>query len=200
MKTLILEKSTELFLNLGFKSVTMDDIASELGISKKTIYQHYANKSVLVEAVSYYLFDKICSGISAIHEENLNPIEELYRIKRFVMSNLKNEKSLPHYQMKRYYPRLFDHLMQKQLQVMHKSVLENLQRGVDQQIYRPDLDVEFTSRLYLMGMSGIKNFEIFPVDKFSMEYLTESYLEYHLRAIVTESGMDILRAIINDKN
>ena len=62
-------KSTELFLNLGFKSVTMDDIANEMGISKKTIYQHFENKTKLVEAATFNLFDIICDGIDCICED-----------------------------------------------------------------------------------------------------------------------------------
>ena len=66
MKTSIIIKSTELFLSLGFKSVTMDDIATELGISKKTIYQHFDNKTKLVEAVTWSIFENISVGIEAI--------------------------------------------------------------------------------------------------------------------------------------
>ena len=66
MKEKIIQKSTELFLTLGFKSVTMDDIASEMGISKKTIYVHFKNKTKLVEAVTFYLFATICTGIDSI--------------------------------------------------------------------------------------------------------------------------------------
>ena len=61
MRETILNKATELFLDLGFKSVTMDDIATEMGISKKTIYTHFKNKSVLVKASTEILFLRICS-------------------------------------------------------------------------------------------------------------------------------------------
>jgi len=89
MREKIINKSAELFLNLGFKSVTMDDIAQEMGISKKTIYVHFSNKTKLVEAVTFGLFDTICNGIDHICEHAPNPIEELYSIKMFVMQHLK---------------------------------------------------------------------------------------------------------------
>ena len=88
MRDKIIHKSTELFLTLGFKSVTMDDIANELGISKKTIYVHFSNKTKLVEAVTFHLFDTICDGIDDICDNAPNPIEELYSIKMFVMQHL----------------------------------------------------------------------------------------------------------------
>ena len=58
MKDKIIEKSNELFLNLGFKSVTMDEIANSLGISKKTLYKHFGNKTALIDAVTHHMFDK----------------------------------------------------------------------------------------------------------------------------------------------
>jgi len=102
MKQKIIVKSSELFLTLGFKSVTMDDIATALGISKKTIYVHFANKTKLVESVTFSLFENICNGIDSICDNSKNPIEELYHIKMFVMKYLKGEKSSPQYQLKKY--------------------------------------------------------------------------------------------------
>src|SRR5690606_27605255 len=90
MKDKILDKAAEMFLNLGFKSVTMDDIAIELGISKKTIYQHFTTKNDLVESVTFYVFESINNGISSIREASDNPIEELFQVKKFVSDYLKD--------------------------------------------------------------------------------------------------------------
>jgi AcrR family transcriptional regulator len=197
MKEQIVNKSAELFLNLGFKSVTMDDIASEMGISKKTIYVHFTNKTKLVEAVTFHLFDTICNGIDHICNTAINPIEELYSIKMFVMQHLKNEKTSPQYQLKKYYPQIHSVLKFKQFEKMHKSVEESLKHGVNTGVFRSSIDVDFISRMYFTGMTGIKDNMFFPPTHFQMEYLMESYLEYHLRAIVTEKGMTILNNFIN---
>ena len=98
MKEKILTTATNMFLDLGFKSVTMDDISNELGISKKTVYTHFKNKITLVEEVCFHLFETICSGINNICNKQNNSIEELFEIKTFVMEHLKNEKSSPQYQ------------------------------------------------------------------------------------------------------
>ncbi len=105
MKIKILEKATDMFLNYGFKSVTMDDIANKMGISKKTIYAHYVNKTKLVEDCTMHLFDTISQGIDHICSLGKNPIEELYEIKKFAMVHLKDEKSSPQYQLQKYYPK-----------------------------------------------------------------------------------------------
>ncbi len=201
MRDKIILKSAELFLNLGFKSVTMDDIANEMGISKKTIYVHFENKTKLVEAVTFSLFDTICEGIDHICDASNNPIEELYDIKMFVMNHLKNEKTSPQYQLKKYYPQIFEVLRIKQFEKMHDSVKDSLQKGVDTSLFRPNIDVDFISRMYFNGMTGIKDESIFPQKIYNMEYLMESYLEYHLRAIVTEKGFKILNQfIINNQS
>jgi len=197
MKQKIILKSTELFLSFGFKSVTMDDIANELGISKKTIYVHFANKTKLVEAVTFVLFETICNGIDGICDASKNPIEELYDIKMYVMNHLKNEKTSPQYQLKKYYPQIHDALRVKQFDLMYESVKESLQKGVDTTLFRENIDVDFIARMYFNGMTGIKDVSIFPQDIFTMDYLMESYLEYHLRAIVTNNGMKILNNFIN---
>ena len=196
MREKIIHKSAELFLNLGFKSVTMDDIAQEMGISKKTIYVHFSNKTKLVEAVTFELFDTICNGIDCICEKTPNPIEELYSIKMFVMQHLKNEKTSPQYQLKKYYPQIHNQLKFKQFEKMHSSVQESLQQGVDTGVFRDSIDVGFISRMYFTGMTGIKDNMFFPPEDYTMDYLMESYLEYHLRAIVTEKGFQVLNKII----
>mgnify|MGYP000232550865 FL=1 len=81
MKDQILIKATDMFLTLGYKSVTMDDIAAEMGISKKTIYQHFGNKDELVNESTLHLFETISYGIDEICGLDKNPIEELFLIK-----------------------------------------------------------------------------------------------------------------------
>jgi len=199
MKDKILERSAELFLNLGFKSVTMDDIAQELGVSKKTIYNHFKNKTELVEGVTSSIFEHVSVGINHICSQDQNPIEELYEIKRFSMQYLKNEKTSPQYQLNKYYPKIYASLKQKQFDLMQDCVGRNLKTGIEVGMYRKNLDVDFVSRIYFHGILGIKDIELFPLQKFSMNELLELYLEYHLRGICTDAGIEKMNQIINNK-
>jgi len=192
MKEKILIGATDLFLNYGFKSVTMDDIANKLGISKKTIYQHFGNKTKLVEATTLRLFGLISEGINCICDLQKNPIEEIYNIKQFVMEHLKDEKSSPQYQLQKYYPRIFKSLKEKQFCVMQDCVAENLRRGVKLEIYRDTIHIDFISRIYFNAMMVIKDKDLFPEDKFPIAMLMNNYLEYHLRGICTPKGLNIL--------
>ena len=113
MREKILSNAAELFLNYGFKSITMDDISNHIGISKKTIYQHFENKTTLVEAVTMFVFENISCGINDICNSKKNPIEEIYDIKQFVMEHLKDEKSSPAFQLQKYYRKSFNTLKKK---------------------------------------------------------------------------------------
>ncbi len=197
MREKILHKATEMFLTLGFKSVTMDDLANEMGISKKTIYSHFENKTRLVEESTMDMFWFISNGIDEIIALTKNPIEELYEIKKFVMVHLKNEKSSPQYQLQKYYPKIHEALKRKQFEVMQDCIKDNVKRGMEMGIYRDNLNVEFISRIYFSGVTSIKDNNIFPLQIFSMAQLMDDYLEYHLRGITTVKGREIINSIIN---
>lgn len=197
MKEKILHKATDMYLNLGFKSVTMDDLAHEMGISKKTIYANYENKTQLVEDCTNYLFEVISTGIDHICSLGKNPIEELYAIKKFAMSHLKHEKSSPQYQLQKYYPKIYTRIKKKQFEMMHECVMGNVAHGIEQGIYRANLNMEFISRIYFSGVTSIKDHNLFPAEKFPTSALEDDFLEYHLRGIVTPKGRKILNEIIN---
>jgi AcrR family transcriptional regulator len=200
MREKILEKAADLFLTYGFKSVTMDDIANKLGISKKTIYTHFENKTTLVKNVTLYLFEIINTGIDEICSSQQNPIEELFNIKSFVLQNLKDEKSSPQYQLQKYYPKIYQSLRVKQLKTMKECVRDNIERGIASEVYRKELDKEFITNIYFMGVMGIKDPEVFPPEHFNMRDLMENHLEYHIRAIATPKGLETLTTILNSQN
>ena len=196
MKEKILHKAEELFLTYGFKSVTMDDIANQMGISKKTIYAHFKNKTQLVKESTLNIFENISKGIDCICTLNKNPIEELFEIKSFIMKQLKGEKTSPQYQLSKYYPEIHNSLKKKQFELMQDCVTDNITKGVTQGLYRTNLNIEFVSRIYFVGVTGIKDEELFPTEKFPKQQLVENYLEYHLRGIVTKKGLLKLNQII----
>ena len=198
MKDQILDKATDMFLTHGFKSVTMDDIASEMGISKKTIYQHFSNKDTLVKASTTNLFEKISCGIDEIILADKDPIEELFAIKDFVMKNLKDESASPIYQLQKYYPKIHKSLMLKQFDKMGSCVVDNLEKGIQLGLFREELNKELIARFYFSGMSSIKDAELFNPEHFTTKEVQLNYLEYHLRGICTTKGIEQLTKIITN--
>jgi len=194
----ILKKAIDLFINFGFKSVTMDDIASEMHISKKTIYSHFNNKTKLVEAATFCVFETISNEINCICEMQKNPIEELYEIKKSVMLHLKNEKTSTHYQLCKYYPEINESLKKKQFELMQACVVNNFERGIEMGLYRTNLNEEFVSRIYFLGITGIKDENLFPTNVFTKTKIMDNFLEYHLRGIITKEGLYTLNTIIKN--
>ncbi|HKJ48842.1 MAG TPA: TetR/AcrR family transcriptional regulator [Christiangramia sp.] len=199
MRDKILNTATEMFLQYGFKSVTMDDIAENMGISKKTIYAHYSTKNKLVQASGSHLLKTISLGIDEIRSKNLNPVIENFEIKQFVNQHLKGEKTSPHFQLKKYYPKVFDKLIEEQFEVLENCVGDNISRGIDLGYYRKQINVPFVCRIHFVGMMGVKDKEVFPLEQFSEQDLTEEFLNYHLRAICSPKGIKTLEEYINNE-
>ena len=200
MKEKIIQKAAEMFINLGFKSVTMDDIAKEMGISKKTIYTHFNNKTELIKETVLSVFHSITCGIDHIMSLDKNPIEELYEMKKFTMLQLKNEKASPQYQLQKYYPEIYAMIKEMKFENMNQCTVDNLKRGVEGGYYRKNINIDFISRIYFLALSEINNETIFPTHQFPKIMIMEDYLEYHLRGIVTDKGKEILNQFINTKN
>lgn len=200
MKDKILHTATELFLNQGFKSITMDDIAREMGMSKKTIYSHYSNKEAVVTASAEHLFSSICGGIDHICARKANPIEEMYDIKRYVLEHLKGERTSPMYQLQKYYPKIHQAMRKGQYDYMQTCVTDNLERGIEQGLFISDINVQFVARIYFIGITGIKDETIFSQAQFPISDLHDMYLEYHIRGIVTPKGRKILNQLIQSNH
>lgn len=200
MRAQILEKASEMFLEYGFKSVTMDDLANELSVSKKTIYEYFDNKTHLVEEVAMYVRTQIHEEIDHIMQQKFDPIQELFEIKRMVLRRLKDEKTSPQYQMQKYYPAIFNKLKDSQVCKMDDCCTQNLARGIELNLYRSDLNPVFITRLYISGMMNLKNEELFEVTELSPKHLYEEFLRYHLRSIVTKKGLQRLIEIETQLN
>lgn len=195
-KELIITGSLEMFLAHGFKSVTMDEIAGKMGMSKKTLYTHFKNKSELVAAASLHMCNYMCNGVQQIAmSDDRDPIEELYEIKSYVMRELKGNNSSSIYQLQKYYPEIHKLVSKQMYDVMDNSIYRNVERGIELGLYRNKIDKTFVARMYFIGLQGIKDLSVFPVDQFPQDKLYDQYLEYHLLGIVTPAGRKILNQL-----
>ncbi len=192
MKESILEKAMEMYIKLGFKGVTLDDIAQEMSISKKTIYQHFANRNELIEAVAKKIMTEIKCDIDTLSQGQMDPMEEMFVIRRYLRKTLEGKFQLPIYQLNKFFPEIAQKLKRDQFGKMYESVMDNLSRGIKAGFYRPEIDTEFITRIYFAGVTGTKDTDLFPEDDFNIHTVTKMYMEYHLRAICTAKGLDLL--------
>ena len=198
MKEAIEEKATILFFQRGFKNVTMDDLAMSMGISKKTLYSHFENKLDLVQRCAQRIFDQACLEIENVKQDAEHPIQELYSVKSLVLKYFANETTSPIYQLQKYYPEVYNHIKNQEYDRMGGLVKSSLEEGMASNLFRDNIDVDFVSRLYLIGIGGLRDIDFFPPSKYQIKQVIENYLEYHLRAIVTPKGLEILNQFIGN--
>jgi AcrR family transcriptional regulator len=186
MKDKIISKATDLFLKLGFKSVTMDDIASEMCISKKTIYKFFCNKEILIEASTEIVHKAIHESINTIVSKNYNAIEENFEIKKMFKELFKTGENSPAYQLKKHYPEIFDTVMSRETSECNTLFKKNIEKGIQQGLYRENLDIDIYVSFYyrlIFSIHGTTSSE-----KESQKLELEA-LEYHTRAMATASGI-----------
>lgn len=186
MKDKIIKKATDMFLKLGFKSVTMDDIACEMCISKKTIYKYFSNKEVLIEEGTTKIQEEIKGKIETIQVNQFNAIEENFEIKKMFIEMFKTSDKSPIYQLKKHYPEIHERAKQNQINQCVAMFKNNIENGIEQGLYRKEIDVETYVKFYYELIFYINENNQYERE---IEILESHALEYHLRAMATKNGI-----------
>ena len=188
----ILNISKVLFKKFGFKSVTMDDIARELGMSKKTIYNHFSNKKELVSRSIDLYIEAEGQSICCINDKDVDAVYEMFLIAGHVRQVFKEIGTRTMYDLNKYYKESALKLHQFMTDNIYNSITDNLTKGIKDGLYREDVPIGIIARFYVAKAQIIKDDAIFPRDKFSKDLVVDTLLEYHLRAIVTPKGAKLI--------
>ena len=195
MKDKILQKSTDMFLRLGFKSITMDDIACEMCISKKTIYKYFSNKDLLIEESVQMVHKEVHETITKIVSQNFNAIEENFEIRRMFKEMFKSAESSPIYQLKKHYPEIYEKVLRMQVSVCEECFRDNIIKGINEGLYRKELDIENYVKFYYTLIFNINENTMLEKDAQELELKA---LEYHIRAMATLTGIkELEKQILN---
>ncbi len=188
----ILERVRDLYYRYGIKSVTMDDVARELGMSKKTLYQHVKDKHELVEKVLKREVYKRECDMEALSGKTLNAIEEILEVNRQI--NIMNREHNPSmdYDLKKYYPELYRELHEVRRERMYKSILENLKKGQKEGLYREELDEEIIAKLQVIRFECMANAEVFTKEEIMTPHFFNEMFTFYIRGIANEKGIKFL--------
>jgi AcrR family transcriptional regulator len=186
VKEKIIQIATDMFLKIGFKTVTMDDIANEMGISKKTIYKYFANKELLIEEGTDKVQNEIKSSIDAIIAQNKNAIEENFEIRKMFQEMFGNLDTSPVYQLKKHYPEIHSKTLNRQFEECMEMFSENIKKGISEKLYRNDIKIDTCVKFYFGILMNINEKNISEKDIQQLEF---EAMEYHIRAIATEKGL-----------
>jgi TetR/AcrR family transcriptional regulator, cholesterol catabolism regulator len=188
----ILLKARDLYMKYGIKSITMDDVARELSISKKTLYQYVIDKDDLVGKFIDYEIEVRQEQICKCFSSGYNAIEELFEISGFMNKLMRELNPATEHDLKKYYPHHYQKTVKTRRERMYSYILLNLQKGKEEGLYRPDLDEEVIAKLYLSRSENTHFNELFTVEEFTSLKLFTELLAYHVRGIATEKGIFIL--------
>jgi AcrR family transcriptional regulator len=184
----ILTTAFTLFTKYGIRNVSMDDIAREMGISKKTLYQHIDNKAELLYKTMNMHFEQECSATNQIFTENGNAIDEMLDIAVHVSRQLSSINPITAYEIKKYYPDCWTLFEQHRTQFIGSSILNNLHKGIEQGMYRNNLKPDLVVRFYLSLIENIIDPNLTEGNYAPLNIFFE-LITYHLHAITTTSGL-----------
>ncbi len=197
MREKIVIKAKEMFLKLGFKSITMDDIAFEMGISKKTIYKYFSNKELLIEESIQMVHAEVAETIESIVAKNHNAIEENFEIRRMFKEMFKYSETSPVYQLKKHYPEVYQRVVGNQIEICQGCFRDNIFKGISEGLYLENIDVENYVKFYYTLILSISENTALEKEVSNLEQIA---LEYHIRAMATLSGItELEKQLKNNK-
>jgi AcrR family transcriptional regulator len=195
IKNKLLNRTYDLYMRYGIKSVSMDDIAKSLGMSKKTIYTYIKNKDDLVHQVITKHLSEDEAEIKGIVASAHNAIEEMIEISRHTLSFLRNMKPSVIYDLKKYHPESWKLIDEKHFQHVHDVISNNIRRGITEGLYREDINPGIIATFYARVTEIVVDESIFPLKEFRHHELFISHVNYHMRGIVNEKGKTMFKEI-----
>lgn len=189
-----LRRIAELFMRLGIKSLTMDDVARELGISKKTLYQFVENKDDLVKKVIESHLTEECSRSEELSQMAKDALDEMLIVIQANIGDMQRMKANIVFELQKYHRDAWDLLQEYQRGFMYKVVRNNLERGIREGFYRNDFDVDITAKLHLAQSFAIFDETWFPKPPYSSEALFKETMILYLHSIISEKGRQALKA------
>jgi AcrR family transcriptional regulator len=195
----ILTRAMELFQRFGLRAVNMDDVSRELAMSKKTLYTLFSNKSDLVDQAAKYLFavkSKQFIEQASIFE---NAIDELFEVQRIQQEVLKNYGTRLLFPLKKYHPETYDWVMHARRTMMIQATTKNLERGIQQKLFREDLQIAHVALIRYNTMVGIMEDPDMGDDPGPRGELLHYSLLMHIRSIATAQGLAYLQELQSPK-
>ncbi|MCX6193182.1 MAG: TetR/AcrR family transcriptional regulator [Cytophagales bacterium] len=200
MKSRILEKGTELFFRYGVKTVTMDAIASELGISKKTIYQHFPDKDTMVFDVVKSFIEQDNAKWEELDRLYSNVIEKIF--KSFEMTKDLFTQMNPRllYEIQKYFPNAYQLFAEHGEKCIHENLIADFKKGAQFGFFRNDIDFELLARLRMAEVNLAFNPDFYPNNKLPLFETQLVLMDIFMRGILTEKGLTLYTSYQNNLN
>ncbi|RYG27956.1 MAG: TetR/AcrR family transcriptional regulator [Chitinophagaceae bacterium] len=192
-KERILVKAEELFLQFGIRSVSMDDIANSLGMSKKTVYQYYADKDELVDAVIDSHISEI--EMECLHcKENANDaVHEIFLTLEHIAEELNNMNPMLLYDLEKFHFKAYQRFKQYKDKFLAAIIRKNIEWGISQELYRPEINIDVITKFRLESIMIPFNVSVFPPGKYNLAALSEEIIQHFTYGLVTIKGHKLIQ-------
>lgn len=194
-----LEQALLVYMRLGIKSITMDELARQLGMSKKTIYTFVKDKNDLVEQCIQLAQKGEECEIMEISKSQENAIDELLTIGELVATRLRNVHPSIFFDLQKYHPKAYNMMNCHRDELIIQSVVSNFKKGKQQELYRDNLDENIIAKMYLSFIDLLFRGEVFPSTQYSFIQVYTEYFRYHIRGIASDKGLTYLQKIMKTK-
>ncbi|MEX2483856.1 MAG: TetR/AcrR family transcriptional regulator [Brumimicrobium sp.] len=188
----IINKSALLFLKNGIKSVTMDDLAKELGVSKKTIYKYFDDKNDLVTKIVEIKTSLDRQACKEARCDSENAIDALFKISEFVSEMMQNVHSSVFFDLQKYHRDAWEVMEEHKLNFVKSQIKENIERGQEEGLYIPTLNSEVISSIYISTMNGLFDGFTFDLSKFQFKTIFDEIIYFQIRGIANDRGLKYL--------
>lgn len=192
-KERILLKSHELFNRYGIRSISMDDIAAQLGMSKKTLYQYYTDKDDLVNAVFDIALRDNQERCTAFKQQRENAIHEIFLSFDMLREMLVNMNPSLLFDLQKYHPTAFGKYLSFKNDFLYQIIKSNLEQGIEEELYRPEIDVEILSRYRLYSVMLAFNPDVFPGSRTNILHIEEQLIEHFIYGLATPKGQKLIQ-------
>ena len=184
-------------MKYGLKSVTMDDLCREIGVSKKTLYKYFADKNDLVLSIIDFKIEMDKQACLICTNQTDNAIASLINISRFVIEQLANVNPSVFLDLRKHYPEAWKRMNDHKWEFVLENIRENIVQGKAEGLYRKNLNPAIISRYYVAGMDTIMDGEVYPFPEFKTDEILTEILRFHIRGLANDNGINYLKEHFN---
>lgn len=194
----IIELATSMFMHKGIKAITMDDIARESGVSKRTIYENFHDKDDLLRHCLAYLDAQYHSRHEQMVAETPNVIQTIFGIMKQAVAAIRQINPLFSEDLKKYHNKVWRDVYGFMMEKQHRQILTILKKGINQGFFRKEINIEVVAVLQMHQMRITSDRSVFPDEQFSPVVVFENVMMLFLRGIATPKGLEVIDGLMQD--
>lgn len=188
IKEKIQKGAEDLFMRYGIRSISMDDIARHLSVSKKTLYQHFADKEDIVTVTCRAHLDRNAKDFDAMRERSQNAIEELHMLSVCLKKNMEDMNPSLLFDLQKFHPRAWNIWLEHKNKTIRESVVRNLKQGMEEGYFRPEMDPDVIAAVRMELVQLAFNEDIFPRERYRLPEVQMQIFEHFVFGLLTEKG------------